>query len=195
MGTGKDELVKIMQRGDIKAFNQLFEEFYAPLFYYARHLIRNEEEAKDIVLTCLYKCWERREQFVTFQHLKSFLYLAVRNAGLNYLKKEQRTATRMEEFVMSEELIEQEDDYLAMEAEVLKRVYKAIELLPDKCRRIFELSYLEGKSVAEIAALMQISPTNVSVQRHRALALLRLTLADMPIAFMYIYIHLVERSL
>jgi RNA polymerase sigma-70 factor (ECF subfamily) len=184
----KDELVKTMQRGDLKAFNQLFEEFYAPLFYYSRHLIHNEEEAKDIVLTCLYKCWERREQFVHYQHLKSFLYLAVRNAGLNYLKKEQRTTTRMQDFLLSAELIEQEDDYPAMEAEVLKRVYKAIEQLPDKCRRIFELTYLEGKSVAEIAELLNITPTNVSVQRHRALTLLRLTLADIPLALIYIYL-------
>lgn len=183
MYTGKDELVKTMQRGDIKAFNQLFEEFYAPLFYYSRHLIHNEEEAKDIVLTCLYKCWERREQFVQYQHLKSFLYLAVRNAGLNYLKKEQRTAARLSHI----EPASQEDDYLAMEAEVLKQVYKAIEQLPDKCRQVFELSYLEGKSVAEIAALMQISASNVSAQRHRALSLLRLTLADIPLALLYLY--------
>lgn len=192
MDSGKDEMVKSMQRGDIKAFNQLFEEFYAPLFYYSRQLVRNEEEAKDIVLTCLYKCWERRELYEHFQHIKSFLYLAVRNAGLNYLKKEQRTAEHMQDLLLSAEMVDGEDDYLAIEAEVLKRVYKAIEALPDKCRQVFELSYIDGKSVAEIAALMQITPSNVSAQRHRALTLLRIALSDAPLALLYIYLTLMD---
>ena len=193
MHTGKDELVRTMARGDIKAFNQLFEEFYAPLFYYSRHLVRNDEDAKDIVLSCLYKCWERREQFVHYQHIKSFLYLVVRNAGLNYLKKEERTATRIQDFLSSSELAEQGDDYLVIEAEILKRIYKAMKELPDKCRRVFELTYLESKSVAEIAALMQISPANVSVQRHRALTLLRFALAETPLTIIYICLSLMSR--
>jgi RNA polymerase sigma-70 factor (ECF subfamily) len=118
----------------------------------------------------------------------------VRNAGLNYLKKEQRTAARFDDFLLSAELVQQEDDYLVIEAEVLKRVYKAVEGLPDKCRRVFELTYLEEKSVAEIAALLQISPANVSVQRHRALQLLRLALADAPLALVYVCLHLVEHG-
>jgi RNA polymerase sigma-70 factor (ECF subfamily) len=186
--------VRALQRGDIKAFNQLFEEFYASLFYYSRHLVREEEEAKDIVITCLHKCWERRAQFEHYNHIKSFLYLIVRNAGLNYLKKEQRTAARFQDFLLSAELVQQEDDYLLIEAEVLKRVYKAVNGLPKKCRRVFELTYLEEKSVAEIAALLQISPANVSVQRHRALQLLRLALTDAPLALVYVCLHLVKHG-
>jgi RNA polymerase sigma-70 factor (ECF subfamily) len=194
INTEKEELVRALQRGNIKAFNQLFEEFYVSLFYYSRNLVKEEEEAKDIVLTCLHKCWERRMQFEHYQHIKSFLYLIVRNAGLNYLKKEQRSAIHFPNFLMSAELVQQEDDYLVIEAEVLKRVFKAVEGLPDKCRRVFELTYLEEKSVAEIAALLQISPANVSVQRHRALQLLRLALADAPLALIYIFLHLVKHG-
>lgn len=182
-----------MQRGDVKAFNQLFDEFYAPLFYYSRHLVREEEEAKDIVLSGLYKCWERRGQFEDYQHIRSFLYLVVRNEGLNHLKKEQREATRLHDFLLSAELTEREEDYLATEAEVLKKVYKAVENLPDKCRRVFELTYLEEKSVAEIAELLQISASNVAVQRHRAVQLLRLALTDVPLALLYVCINLMKR--
>ncbi|BAV07082.1 RNA polymerase sigma-70 factor, ECF subfamily [Filimonas lacunae] len=188
--TEKEELVRALKKGDEKAFSRFFDEFYAPLFYYSRHLVREEEEAKDIVLTSLYKCWERRGQFEQYQHVKSFLYLVVRNAGLNFLKKEQRDASRFHEFLLSANLVEQEDDYLATEAEVLKRVYKAVEALPDKCRRVFELTYLEEKSVGEIAALLQITPANVSVQRHRAVQLLRLALADAPLALIYLFLIL-----
>lgn len=191
MHTEKDDLVKAVARGDIKAFNQLFEEFYAPLFYYSYNLVQNKEEAKDIVLTALYKGWERREQFLQYQHIKSFLYLVVRNAGLNFLKKEQTSATRMQDLFLTAELHTQDDDYLATEAEVLKKVFKAIDELPKKCREVFKLTYLENRSVQEIADLLQITPSNVSVQRHRALSLLRLALAETPLALLYLYIHII----
>lgn len=191
MHTEKDDLVKAVARGDIKAFNQLFEEFYAPLFYYSFNLVQDKEEAKDIVLTALYKGWERREQFKQYQHIKSFLYLVVRNAGLNFLKKEQNTATHMQDLLQATELHTQEDDYLATEAEVLKKVFKAIDELPNKCREVFKLTYLENKSVQDIAAILQITPSNVSAQRHRALSLLRLALTESPIALLYLYIHII----
>lgn len=193
MHTEKDDLVKAVARGDIKAFNQLFEEFYAPLFYYAYNLVQNQEEAKDIVLTALYKGWERREQFLQYQHIKSFLYLVVRNAGLNFIKKEQHATNRIEQFLLTEELQSTDNDYLATEAEVLKKVFKAIEALPKKCREVFRLTYLENKSVQEIAALLQISPSNVSAQRHRALSLLRLALGETPLALLYLYLHIMGR--
>lgn len=191
MHTEKDDLVKAVAKGDIKAFNQLFEEFYSPLFYYSFHLVQDKEEAKDIVLTALYKGWERKEQFRQYQHIKSFLYLVVRNAGLNFLKKEQNEAIRMQDLLQTAALHTQEDDYLATEAEVLKKVFKAIDSLPNKCREVFKLTYLENKSVQEISALLQITPSNVSAQRHRALSLLRLALAESPIALLYLYIHII----
>lgn len=191
MHTEKDDLVKAVAKGDIKAFNQLFEEFYAPLFYYSYNLVQDKEEAKDIVLTALYKGWERREQFLQYQHIKSFLYLVVRNAGLNFLKKEQNAAVRMEEILKVSEFHTQEDDYLATEAEVLKKVFKAIDDLPKKCKEVFKLTYLENKSVQEIAEMLQITPSNVSAQRHRALSLLRLALAESPLALLYLYIHII----
>ncbi|WPQ61477.1 RNA polymerase sigma-70 factor [Chitinophaga sancti] len=193
MHTEKDDLVKAVARGDIKAFNQLFEEFYAPLFYYAYNLVQDKEEAKDIVLTALYKGWERRAQFLQYQHIKSFLYLVVRNAGLNFIKKEQHTANRIQDFLLTEELQTTDNDHLATEAEVLKKVFKAIDGLPKKCREVFRLTYLENKSVQEIATLLQISPSNVSAQRHRALSLLRLALTETPLALFYLYIHIIGK--
>lgn len=184
----KDLLIREIQKGDINAFNVFFNEFYAPLNHYCRHLVIDEEEAKDIVLQTFYKIWERREKIQNYLNAKSFLYLVARNAGLNYLKQSKRRVSKFNEFSLSVELIEDEENYLAIEAEILHQLKQEIKKLPTKCRRIFELSYIDGKSIAEVAELLQISSSNVTSQRSRAIQILRLALSNSPLLLAFLMI-------
>lgn len=189
----QQDYIKGLWKGDLDAFNYFFNEFYAPLLYYCKHYVDDGEEAKDIVLKSFYKLWKKKETFETHSHVKSFLYLVIKNASLDYLKVKQRTVRKINEFSMSAPLLQQADAYLEMEAEVLKKIYTEIERLPEKCKAVFKLSYLEGKSTAEIAAALQITPGNVSSQKHRAIQLLRLALKDSPYALMYLLIAFLDR--
>lgn len=180
-----DLLVHSLRKGDVKAFNHFYHEFYTPLFYYCRHYVHDDEEARDIISATLQKCWEKREQFQNYLNIRSFLYLVVKNASLDYLKARARKLSRLHEFSLSPGLIEDPDtNYLEMEAEILKRIYQEVAQLPEKCRRVFELSYLEGKNIAEISELLHISPSNVTSQRSRAIRLLRIALADSPVVLL-----------
>ena len=51
-----------------------------------------------------------------------------------------------------------------------------MEKLPDKCREIFSMSYLEERKTVEIADLLNISPRTVEAQLYKALKLLRAVL-------------------
>ena len=55
-------------------------------------------------------------------------------------------------------------------------LHDAISELPDGLRQVFVLRHLEGVSCAEVAELLQISESNVSVRAHRARAQVRQTL-------------------
>ena len=52
-------------------------------------------------------------------------------------------------------------------------IYKEIDKLPDKCREIFTMSYLEERKTSEIAVLLNISTRTVEVQLYKALKILR----------------------
>ena len=54
-----------------------------------------------------------------------------------------------------------------------KRVDKEMDKLPDKCREIFTMSYLEERKTSEIAVLLNISTRTVEVQLYKALKILR----------------------
>ncbi len=58
-------------------------------------------------------------------------------------------------------------------SETYRELYAAIEALPDQCRRVISLSYLEGKSGKEVADELQIDHITVRTQKHRGVMLLR----------------------
>jgi RNA polymerase sigma-70 factor (ECF subfamily) len=185
----QQELIDSLNKGDMKAFNQLFKELYAPLLYYCRHIVQDEEEAKDIVSASFQKCWEHREAFKNYLNAKSFLYLVVRNASFDYLKRKSYKITQYKNFSLPADLVEQDTDYLEMEAEILQRIIQEVGQLPEKCRKVFELSFLQGKTISEVAELLQMSASNVTSQRSRALQLLRIALANYPLAMLYFIVH------
>jgi RNA polymerase sigma-70 factor (ECF subfamily) len=68
-----------------------------------------------------------------------------------------------------------EPDFLSdrIEAEVLSEIFSAIERLPTECRRVFEMSYIEGMPVEQVADKLGVSVNTVKTQRSRAKKALR----------------------
>ena len=63
--------------------------------------------------------------------------------------------------------------FLFSKDERLEHVYKEIDKLPEKCREIFIMSYLEERKTAEIALLLNLSTRTVEAQLYKALKTLR----------------------
>ena len=64
------------------------------------------------------------------------------------------------------------------ESELSKKIDKAIDHLPEKCRAVFLMSRMEEMSYAEIAGALGISTKTVENQIGKALRLLRLSLGE-----------------
>jgi RNA polymerase sigma-70 factor (ECF subfamily) len=79
---------------------------------------------------------------------------------------------------LSEQDTRHEFDLAEIKSEVLQYVYAEIEKLPEKCREVFKLSYLEGMKLSEVAQHLNISEQTVANQKTKALKMLRLALSD-----------------
>ena len=77
-------LLKHLQEGDERAFRTLFEEFYASLCLFATRYLGDREEAADVVQETFLKYWNKHTDFDDYRKIKSFLYVVVRHACLNY---------------------------------------------------------------------------------------------------------------
>jgi RNA polymerase sigma-70 factor (ECF subfamily) len=77
-------------------------------------------------------------------------------------------------------------------AEVLREINREIENLPEQCRKIFKMSFFDGKKNQEIASMLEISVHTVKNQKARAIQLLRVRLPDRNlVAILIWYVSLV----
>jgi RNA polymerase sigma-70 factor (family 1) len=176
--TGKpDKLLSGFQKGDPVAFEQIFKQFYRDISYFTEKVTGNKQEAEDITIQTFTKLFERYHLFNSLPNIRAFLYATARNASFNYLRDSKRLSARQQEFMShfeDENNLENEE----IKAETLKTIYAAIEDLPDECKKIFKLIYLEGLNTQDIATLLNISAATIRSQKRRALQLLKLSLAE-----------------
>jgi len=169
------EMIAGLKENDSRVFNELFEEFFAPLRYFAVSMVSDAEEAKDIVITVFGTLWKMRANFESLANIKAFLYITVRNKCLDYLRYRQRQQEGKKE--LTAHLIssgEMEDtERMIVESDFLYTVFKEIQQLPGQCREVFTLTYFSGLTAGEIARRLNISVSTVTTQRSRAIQYLR----------------------
>ncbi|MBV4357333.1 RNA polymerase sigma factor [Pinibacter aurantiacus] len=168
-----DEQLLALQQGDEKALSYFFDKYYPALVYYGHSITSNKEFAEETAADAILKLWDRRERFFAENSLRSFLYLVVRNASINYIKAEKKEMTAIADYTFIIEEVQANDFELFVQAQTYQQILHAIESLPKRYQRIFQQFYIEGKSYTEIATALDTSINNVRIQKMRALILLR----------------------
>lgn len=179
MRTNTEQMREVMlaiAKGDKKAFEQLFRDWYVRLCVYAESIVRDRDLAEDLVQGIFCTLWEKRDRVDVRESVKSYLYRSVYNSALNTIKHE-KVKIAFLEFIRKHEKEEDNDIERFFDSEdrniVLKELNRAIETLPDQCREIFLLSRFAGKKSAEIASELDLSIRTVEAQLYRAMKRLR----------------------
>ncbi|MET0462615.1 MAG: RNA polymerase sigma-70 factor [Chitinophagaceae bacterium] len=155
-------------------FNQQFREHFRALSFFACSIIGEDLYAQDIVQECFIRIWNRRHLLKDLAELKSYLYSAVKNACINYLRTQNVRKRKQEKFLeLTNGQVSTSMDVDIIRAEVIRELNDRIDQLPDKMREVVRLYYFEGKKSGEIGKLLQKSPDTVQHQRKSALRLLR----------------------
>jgi RNA polymerase sigma-70 factor (ECF subfamily) len=170
----KENWLTAFNQGSSSAFRIIFESYNKILYTCAMQLVKDKEQAEDIVSEAFTKLWQRHDVFHTEEHIKAFLFVATRNACLNYLRHIQRkTASQNELSYLQRDKDDQDIITDMIEGELLRKIYPLIETLPSKCKTIFKLIYFEDASTDEVAEKLHITPRNVLNQKRRAIQLLK----------------------
>jgi RNA polymerase sigma-70 factor (family 1) len=167
------ELMSLLKEGDRLAFTEIYDRYKGPLYIHAFNLLRDREEAKDILQQTFTVLWNGRHGFNLKSYLSGYLYAAVRNKIFKLLahkKVESKYMTALASFSEEGECI---TDHLVREHQLLAIIEKEIAELPEKMREIFELSRKTGLSHKEIAVRLNLSEKTVRNQINNALKILR----------------------
>lgn len=162
---------------DKESFALLVDKYHHQLCLYALHLTNDHDESKDIVQNVFLRLWQQRHRLENVTNIKSFLYSAVYNGFLNYLR-DRKNLLDIEKVQISEIDSIAHSDSEDLISRQLKVVKKQIEKLPPKCKRVFLLSKQEGLTNIEIADFMGISEKTVENHISKAFRRLRDALLD-----------------
>jgi RNA polymerase sigma-70 factor (ECF subfamily) len=166
-----------MAQGDKKAYEQVFRAYYELLCKYAYTVVRDKDEAEEVVQNLFYNVWKKREQLQIQSSVKSYLYRAVRNDCLNRVKHDQVRHTYAMDYRHTAPI--SGNGLESLEAKELSRhIREAVETLPTQCAEVFRLSRFEQLSYAEIAQRLDISTKTVENHMGKALRRMREQLKD-----------------
>lgn len=163
-------LAKELKLGKEEAYNFLMEFFYDKLCTYAYTLIKSHNKAEDIVQNVLVDVWINRKQINPELSIKSYLYKSVYNEFINQYRKNKPIIYLEKKYFEALDLVV-ESEYDNIDA-LIKKVDKAIDNLPSKCKHIFLLNKKEGLTHTEIAEYLNVSIKTIEGHMTRAFKIL-----------------------
>ena len=160
-------------------FEQVFKSHFKSLHSYACTIMRDPMPAEEIVQNIFLKLWEKKEEITIKENISVYLYRAVHNESLNYLRHRKVRSAYQSYAMRQHKQTEQEKpaEKVVMK-ELEKRLEIALQELPEQCRTIFQLSRYEDLKYREIADKLGLSVKTIENQMGKALKLLRLKLVD-----------------
>jgi RNA polymerase sigma-70 factor (family 1) len=168
------ELMQRCVEGDRKAFATLYSH-YAPLLYKAVYPLtnRSKEDTEEIIQELFVKIWDRRDNMLTIQSFRPFIFRLARNKVIDWYRKNESKKNyctfysenyRDEAVSVTDDLLFEEYYAIAMDA---------IARLPSRQKQIFNLRHTEDLSLSEIAGELQISLHAVKKQLYQATRFVR----------------------
>ncbi|MGJ8672874.1 RNA polymerase sigma factor [Rubritalea sp.] len=155
------------QKGSIE------DHFYqeeTPLLHYAYRLVRRKEVAEELVQEAFLRA---HQHWSSVENPKPWLYRAVRNLALNYLRKHKRESLSDEE---ANTAFEELPDKQANQLETASKLRHLMGELEEVDRELIRLKYEENLSYAVIAEKLNISIGNVGYRLHHLLKSLAVSL-------------------
>lgn len=140
-------------------------QMHESLTDFARSILKSAEDAEEVVSDFFIAIWQRRALLRSIENPRLYFFVGVKNAALNKLTAKKRLQLPYDvEWQTSLKSVFFNPEELMLSGEIVKKVMKAVNELPPKCKVIFKLVKEEGLKYAEVAKLLDISVKTVEAQ-------------------------------
>ena len=166
------ELIKKAKNGDQEAIAALYERSYSKVYYTVRSMIKNEDDAFDILQDSYIKAFSHLDGFEGDEGaFTSWIRQIAANTACDWLKKKKpllfsELSAGEDEDIPAEDFFEDErtenlpEQYMEQE-ETTRLIREILDELPEDQRAAIGMFYYEEMSVKEIAAAMNVSESAV----------------------------------
>ena len=168
---------RLYLEGNEEAFDLIVREYREPLTLFINGYLRDINAAEDIAIDVFADLAVNTKRYNFNTPLKNYLFMVGRSRALDHLRYISRRKTVPLEDVepyIADEMLE---DKLIFD-ERRKKLYRALESLPEKTHTALYLVYFEELSYEETAKVMRISKKQVDNLVYRGKGMLRSILGE-----------------
>lgn len=163
-------LVDGILRGDDEAFRQLVERYQRPLYWIARDILLDSDEARDVVQETFIRVHAAITRFDRKRDLMNWMFRIARNLAIDHYRRRRRRATPVDDLGHAGE--EPETVQPAV-GDLPEQVATVLAMLPVDYRLSLTLREFHGLTPREIARITDCSYPTARWRLHRARALFR----------------------
>ena len=169
MNPEETEVISRCQQGDQEALKEIFDKYHKKVYRIAYGVVRQREEALDIVQEVFIKLFRSIKNFKGRSHFYTYLYRMVMNTAIDHARRagKQFTSSLDEEgsFEPSDE-VEKGPERILLHKELEERVKLAMDKLPAEQKAALIFRDVEGLSYQEMAEAMGCSIGTVMSRLH-----------------------------
>jgi RNA polymerase sigma-70 factor (ECF subfamily) len=179
---GPDEaVVRRVLAGEIDLYEVIMRRYNRRLFRVARSIVREDDEAEDVMQDAYVRAYEHLRQFEGASSFGTWLTRIAVHEALARVRRRNRNASLDEETVDENRMMatkERTAEQNTLDRELRVVLEDAVDALPPAFRAVFILRTVEEMSTAEVAAALEIPEDTVKTRLFRARGLLQKTLTD-----------------
>jgi RNA polymerase sigma factor (sigma-70 family) len=131
--------------GDERAFSQLFKRFRRPVFHLILTMIKDQQEAEDILLTSFLKLWQHRDRIENVVHLTRFVFKVARNKCLTALAQQNNEISVLDGIEIADNRTNQ------LFEDLLLDMWKQVDQLPDYMKTVVKMRVRDGLSYKDMS--------------------------------------------
>jgi RNA polymerase sigma-70 factor (ECF subfamily) len=154
----ENELARRLIKGDIGAFNEIYQKYFHPVYCNALKITREISVAEDVLQEVFITLWEKRSTIDPEKSMAGWLFIVCYNKSVNILRKKLRESLLYKQLQEPEENTPEEELKFSTQWKILEN---ALSGLSPQRRRVFELCKLQGKTYEEAAIELRISKYTV----------------------------------
>ena len=160
--------------GDLDAFTTLVEAYYARCLRFARAMLRNPDDAEDMVQETFVRVFRALPRYEERLRFESWLFQILGNCCRTANAADRRHAAHdVDDDAALAQVPSPDDPSAGLDREWASAVRSALAEIPDYNREIFLLHYIEGFSYEEIERMTGVRQSALKMRVKRACAALR----------------------
>ncbi|MDF2840992.1 MAG: polymerase subunit sigma-24 [Clostridia bacterium] len=166
------QIIKRFKSKDRESFDEIFEKYYKPIYYFIYKMAYNSEAAEDITQDTFVKVYKNLDKVEDDIKLSPWIYKIAHNTFIDYTRKHKISYELIDNISYESELLNNnvsdnpEANY--MNVDLKNKINRTMVKLNNRYKSVLILRDYNNLSYKEVALILNLTETAVKSLIHRA---------------------------